>query len=81
MNIFLLQFSPLRPPPDPEKGSKSSSSNGGVICKTINVLGATYANCDGLYEDVPGLTVEWAPERPVYKHKAKDRRGPSKESS
>ena len=43
-----------------------------VICSTLNVLGATYANCDGRYK-VTGESVEWAPERPVYKHTEKDR--------
>ena len=43
-----------------------------VICSTLNVLGATYANCDGRYK-VTGESVEWAPERPVYKHSEKDR--------
>ena len=43
-----------------------------VICATLNVLGATYANCDGRYQ-VTGESVEWAPERPVYRHVSKDR--------
>ena len=43
-----------------------------MICSTLNVLGATYANCDGRYK-VTGESVEWAPERPVYKHTEKDR--------
>ncbi len=45
----------------------------GVICESVNVLGATYANCDGRYEFLPGTTVEWAPDRPVFKHVGKDR--------
>ena len=43
-----------------------------VVCPTLNVLGATYANCDGRY-DVTADRVAWAPERPVYKHERKDR--------
>ena len=43
-----------------------------VICETLNVLGATYANCDGRYK-VTTDSVEWAPQRPVYKHVSKDR--------
>ena len=43
-----------------------------VICDTLNVLGATYANCDGRYK-VTDETVEWAPERPVYRHSTKNR--------
>ena len=43
-----------------------------MICDTLNVLGATYANCDGKYK-VTADTVEWAPERPVYKHITKNR--------
>ena len=43
-----------------------------VICPTLNVLGATYANCDGRYK-VTGERVDWSPDRPVYKHVNKDR--------
>lgn len=43
-----------------------------VICDTLNVLGATYANCDGRYK-VTADIVDWAPQRPVYKHVSKDR--------
>ena len=43
-----------------------------MICSSLNVLGATYANCDGRYK-VTGESVEWAPERPVYRHISKDR--------
>ena len=43
-----------------------------VICDTLNVLGATYANCDGRYK-VTTDVVEWAPERPVYRHVKKNR--------
>ena len=43
-----------------------------MICDTLNVLGATYANCDGRYK-VTNEQVEWAPERPVYRHASKDR--------
>ena len=35
-------------------------------------MGATYANCDGRYK-VTTDSVEWAPQRPVYKHVSKDR--------
>jgi hypothetical protein len=44
-----------------------------VLCPTLDVLGATYANCDGQYKLVPDEFVEWAPARPVFKHTAKDR--------
>ena len=37
------------------------------------MLGATYANCDGRYKIVSDEFVEWAPERPVFKHTSKDR--------
>ena len=37
------------------------------------MLGATYANCDGRYKLVSNEFVEWAPERPVFKHSSKDR--------
>ena len=43
-----------------------------MICSSLNVLGATYANCDGRYK-VTGESVEWAPDRPVYRHISKDR--------
>eukprot|EP00095_Tigriopus_kingsejongensis_P001320 maker-scaffold249_size238305-snap-gene-1.12 protein:Tk01320 transcript:maker-scaffold249_size238305-snap-gene-1.12-mRNA-1 annotation:"PREDICTED: hemicentin-1-like" len=43
-----------------------------VICPTINVLGATYALCDGEYR-VTNEVVDWAPDRPVYRHESKDR--------
>ncbi len=43
-----------------------------VICQTLNVLGATYANCDGQYV-ITNDHVDWAPERPVYRHENKDR--------
>ena len=43
-----------------------------VICDTLNVLGATYANCDGRYK-YTDEQVDWAPERPVFKHVTKDR--------
>ena len=51
---------------------KRISSGPNVICETINVLGATYANCDGRYK-FTDEQVDWAPERPVYKHITKDR--------
>ena len=38
----------------------------------MNVLGATYANCDGRYKYTDDQ-VDWAPERPVFKHVTKDR--------
>jgi len=43
-----------------------------VICPTLNVLGATYANCNGRYK-VTSVRVDWAPERPVFKHLTMDR--------
>ena len=43
-----------------------------VVCQALNVLGATYANCDGQYV-VTSERVDWAPDRPVYKHVTKDR--------
>ncbi|TRY75710.1 hypothetical protein TCAL_01259 [Tigriopus californicus] len=43
-----------------------------VICPTVNVLGATYARCDGEYR-ISSESVEWAPDRPVFKHVGKDR--------
>ena len=43
-----------------------------MTCPSLNVLGATYAKCDGEYR-VTAASVEWAPERPVYKHVSKDR--------
>ena len=35
-------------------------------------MGATYAKCDGTYRYIDAK-VNWAPERPVYKHVTKDR--------
>ena len=52
--------------------NKMLLSGPNVICETINVLGATYANCDGRYKYTEDQ-VDWAPERPVYKHVTKDR--------
>ena len=43
-----------------------------VVCQSLNVLGATYANCDGKYT-ITNERVDWATERPVYKHVNKDR--------
>ena len=43
-----------------------------VICPTLNVIGAAYANCNGNYK-VTGESVSWSPDRLVYKHINKDR--------
>ena len=43
-----------------------------VICPTLNVTGAAYANCNGNYK-VTGESVFWSPDRHVYKHINKDR--------
>ncbi|CAB4062518.1 unnamed protein product [Lepeophtheirus salmonis] len=43
-----------------------------VNCPLVNVIGATYANCDGRYK-VTNNKVPWASERPVYKHTRKNR--------
>ena len=43
-----------------------------VICPTLNVMGAAYANCNGNYK-VTGESVFWSPNRLVYKHINKDR--------
>ena len=43
-----------------------------VICPTLNVMGAAYANCNGNYK-VTGESVSWSPDRLVYKHINKDR--------
>ena len=36
-----------------------------MVCPTVDVLGATYANCDGRYKIVSDEFVEWAPERRI----------------
>ena len=51
---------------------KQTNPGPNVICDTLNVLGATYANCDGRYKYTDDQ-VDWAPERPVFKHVTKDR--------
>ena len=38
-----------------------------VICPTLNVMGAAYADCNGNYK-VTGESVSWSPDRLVYKH-------------
>jgi len=43
-----------------------------VICPNLNVKGADYQDCNGIYQ-VTGEKVSWAPNRPVYKHAYKDR--------
>ena len=44
-----------------------------VKCLEIIVRNANYANCNGLYQFVNTTHVTWAPNRPVYKHKSKNR--------
>lgn len=67
MLIFMM-ISVFLGPPRPRKASLVPD----VICDTLNVQGATYANCDGRYKVVADR-VAWAPDRPVYKHVSKDR--------
>ena len=43
-----------------------------VLCPSISVGGASYADCDGVYS-VTSYVVLWAVDRPVYKHISKDR--------
>ncbi len=70
-SVFSLSLSP-HVPLHRSAGAPSLRTRG-VVCPKLNVLGATYANCDGVYEFAPGQEVEWAPDRPVYKHRTKDR--------
>ena len=51
----------------------SASTSISVTCPDIVVRGADYANCNGVYNFVNDTYVTWAPERPVYKHKTKNR--------
>lgn len=44
-----------------------------VECPTVAVKNADYANCNGVYKYVSNIHVTWAPQRPVYKHKTKNR--------
>ena len=44
-----------------------------LLCPELTVQNAEYANCDGEYEESPGTRVSWAPARPVFKHKDRDR--------
>ena len=57
---------------NPFLSEKLTNPGPNVICDTLNVLGATYANCDGRYKYTDDQ-VDWAPERPVFKHVTKDR--------
>ena len=57
---------------NPFLSEKLTNPGPNVICDTLNVLGATYANCDGRYK-YTDAQVDWAPERPVFKHVTKDR--------
>ena len=43
-----------------------------IICPQLIVSGANFAKCNGKYE-LSNSSVSWAPERPVYKHVAKNR--------
>ena len=47
-------------------------SSDSVICPGIVVYNADYADCNGQYE-LTHYVVLWAVERPVYRHKTKDR--------
>ena len=44
-----------------------------VTCPSIVVRHADYANCNGVYNLLEETVVTWAPGRPVYKHKTKNR--------
>ena len=43
-----------------------------IICKSVFVSGATYADCNGQYNYV-GIPASFDPEKPVYKHEMKNR--------
>ena len=51
------------------------SGGGQPACPRLVVNGADYADCNGEYE-LSGEKVDWAPQRFVYKHVAKDRCDP-----
>ena len=39
----------------------------------MTVQNADYAKCNGDYEEARALRVNWAPERPVFRHRERDR--------
>ena len=43
-----------------------------LLCPELTVKNAEYADCNGEYEETE-VRVSWAPERPVFKHKTRDR--------
>ena len=43
-----------------------------LLCPELKVQNAEYANCNGEYVETE-VRVSWAPDRPVFKHKDKDR--------
>ena len=48
------------------------SPSSGVECPEVVVRGAEYADCEGLYT-VTDSSVAWARDRPVYRHRTRDR--------
>ena len=58
--------------PDEVKAVESHPKKAPVICPTISVDSADYADCNGVYS-ITGYVVLWAVLRPVYKHRSKDR--------
>ena len=43
-----------------------------LLCPSLTVQKAEYANCNGDYEEST-VRVSWAPERPVFRHRDRDR--------
>ena len=43
-----------------------------VRCPDIKVSQADYANCNGVFS-LTNTSVTWAPDRPVYKHRTRNR--------
>ena len=50
-------------------GAVASAS---VRCPDIRVSQADYANCNGVFS-LTNTSVTWAPDRPVYKHRTRNR--------
>ena len=44
-----------------------------LLCPELTVQNAEYADCNGDYEETRAVRVSWAPERPVFRHKERDR--------
>ena len=44
-----------------------------MVCESVSVSNAAYADCDGEYGYMPDERVSWALDKPVYKENTKDR--------